>query len=114
MPAGVSGEIARTGQDRVGREPIRDAGEGLARLHQQHIPFSRDVHRGLHELLDVGHQPHRAENGHHQGRPEHREADGAHVRQENDLKIRLPFVPPNPNELESARSIFISRAVLGT
>jgi len=27
---------------------------------------------------------------------------------------RVPLVPPNPNELETATSIFISRAVFGT
>jgi hypothetical protein len=32
----------------------------------------------------------------------------------NLLKIRQPFVPPKPNEFESAYSIFISRAQLGT
>ena len=30
------------------------------------------------------------------------------------LKIRVPLVPPKPNELESAISIFIWRAVCGT
>ena len=30
------------------------------------------------------------------------------------LKISVPFVPPNPNELVIATSIFISRAVWGT
>ena len=30
------------------------------------------------------------------------------------LKTRLPLVPPKPNELESAVSIFILRAVFGT
>jgi hypothetical protein len=32
----------------------------------------------------------------------------------NRLKIRAPLVPPNPNELLKAYSIFIGRGWLGT
>ena len=39
-----------------------------------------------------------------------RESDTHVVRR----KITVPFVPPNPKELDMAMSIFISRAVWGT
>ena|GEM_PF-1164405 len=43
--------------------------------------------------------------------------EGANRRPCNDqirLNTSVPFVPPNPNEFDSAISIFASRAVCGT
>ena len=53
---------------------------------------------------------HRNRDGHPRGGAKRHAMRAVQTR----AKIRVPFVPPNPNEFESAVRIGISRAVIGT
>jgi len=90
----------------VGGELVGDRLQSRARMHREFVGYLREGDGGVGEV----NEPRGRERGEH----EQREEEAPEGLQWKRRNARVPLVPPNPKEFESAASIFISRAVLAT